>query len=148
MINRKDKEKKIYDAKYGIEYNKKIITKLEQELKKLEVKVYEPHYLDKIPSQAIFTDKQLDYNEFVDRHNAMEDFKHELSKLNNGWFPDWKDKNQRKCFLYISCYHNEILAGMTSGLKDHNDYEYFNPDLAEQVKKELGGLWMRGKGIL
>jgi SMC interacting uncharacterized protein involved in chromosome segregation len=70
------------------------IAELEQELKKLEVKVYEPDYI--IFAKGV-SEKEVDCYE---QHNAMEEYKHELFKLNNGWFPDWSEGKQSQAFAF------------------------------------------------
>ena len=117
-------------------------SELEQELKKLDVKVYEPMYL--YPESYLKTDN----SEKAKQHNAMEEYKHELSILNNGWFPDWKTPNcNSKGYLAKGILSPTIEYRNTIYIQELNDYEYFNPKIADQVIAELGELWKRGKDI-
>ena len=116
-------------------------SELEQELKKLDVKVYEPQYIPPF----IFT-HPVEVIRHREQHNAMEEYKHKLSKLNNGWFPDWKDEKPKARLFYDT---QEKLIDYTCDhyFRQSNDYEYFNPEIAYQVIKELGELWKKGKDI-
>jgi hypothetical protein len=122
-----------------------------EELKKLEIKVYEPLYLDE-PSlfcgMSTIEKNRLDnFKVIAKQHNAMEEYKYKLSRLNDGWFPDWNDSTQKKGFLYFSVCNSRINCDWAITIREHSDYEYFNPEIADQVLRELGNLWKRGKGI-
>jgi len=111
--------------------------------KKLEVKVYRPNYI-----YGLKKDSTKIEHEIIDSdYNAMEEYKYKLSQLNDGWFPDWNDSTQKKGFLYFSVCNSRINCDWAITIREHSDYEYFNPEIADQVLRELGNLWKRGKGI-
>jgi len=183
-MTREEIENKIAEYKEYIEDNeihgenlKLTLLDLEQELKKLEVKVYrnwtpkeyekyyfinhegkvDNNYKSLISSEyrlksydafGIFQTEE-EAKEIYEQHMAMEEYKHKLSILNNGWFPDWKNDWQEKGYLQIGgpTFRRGIEVKINGDFQFLNDYEYFNPKIADQVIKELGELWLKGKGI-
>lgn len=121
----------------------KQLAELQQELKKLEIKIYKPKYIYGFKKGTNAIEHEIIDSEY----NAMEKYKYELSKMNNGWFPDWSDSNQRKGFLYFSVCDNSVRSDTVARVRDHSNYEYFSPEMADQVIKKFGDLWKRGKGI-
>ncbi len=141
----------IKGLKDGLEIWEPKLADLEKQLAELEVKVYEivPSFRANLWSSMTVERKQeiTEMNEKLECFDAMEEYKHKLSILNNGWFPDWKDYNQEKYFLIYLHDEKKIDFNFWEVFQEHEDYEYFNPDLSNQVIEELGELWKKGKGI-
>lgn len=130
----------------------KELTYLEKQLAELEVEVYMPIYLSQSGHNYAITKNGKSgsaFEKYLERHNAGEEFKQRLSKLNNGWFPDWNDKNQVKCFLKYNVSTRTINAESKAVWRFVNDHECFNPKLIKVILKdeEMLILWKIWKGI-
>lgn len=123
-----------------LEKHNEQINDLEKQLAEQEsMETYNPIFLIKSGLNYAITKNGTsgsDFEKYIEQHNAGEEFKQRLSKLNNGWFPDWKNLKQGKKYLYYDYGYKRLCVGFIITLKNLDDYEYFNPTLENIILED------------
>lgn len=93
--------------------------------------------------------KALDcYNVFKTKEDAERCFERQKAgraiveyakAVNEGWWPDWNDKDQEKWAVYYGNYLNRLMTfRSTTGQECPSEFYFKSIELAEQAKKDIG----------
>ena len=81
------------------------------------------------------TEEEAEQAKLINKAKSRLNFK--MLELNEGWTPDWKDKEQKKHFPYYDYANEEWRVALCQTSKYLVDYDFYTDESAKQFIEEM-----------